>query len=90
MRRENLDNIVKWGFLQDIFGFCFLRAPLYTDTAVLVYQCPICGQEFLDIDNPTFYEFEQKCLEHIDKCFWHSKRPITMNYIFTRKKIARR
>jgi len=89
MRRKTLDNITKWGFLQDIFGYCFLRRSIQGQTAILVYNCPLCGKEFLDVDNPTFYEFEKKCLKHLDKCYWHSKKPVTMNYIFTKMKIAK-
>jgi len=89
MRKHTLNNIVKWGFLQDIFGFCFLRRTIIPRTAILVYLCPLCGKEFSDVDNRTFFEFQEKCLKHLDKCYWHSKKPVTMDYIFTKKKIAR-
>lgn len=89
MRRKTLDNIVKWGFLQEIEDFCFLRRSIEGETAILVYECPLCGKEFLDVGNRTFFEFEKRCLKHLDSCYWHSKKPVTMKYIFTKKKIAR-
>ena len=91
MRRRTEDNLVKWGFLREIFDYCFIRRciEIEDETVVLVYDCPLCGKEFIDVDNQTFFEFEKKCREHLDKCYWHGKKPITMKYIFTKKKIAK-
>ena len=90
-RIENLDTLAIWGWLMEIKEFCHLRRSIIPQTAVWVYKCPLCGKEFEDIDNRTWYEFEKKCRKHISKGYWYrySKRVITMKFIMTKIKIAK-
>lgn len=90
-RIENFDTLAIWGWLVEIKEFSHLRRSIGMETAIWVYKCPLCGKEFLDVDNPTWYEFEKKCREHVSKDYWYrqSKRNVTMNFIRTKIKIAR-